>query len=360
MAKPAPGTVLHLPDWRDGNPYQDLLAGGLAQAGWDSRFADYQEGLLLPLQGVLRNHPKPQVLHLHWIAPYLRHIFWSRSGAVALIKCLLLALDILLARARGVRVVWTWHNLVCHESPDPRREMLARRLMALAASRLICHSASALDQVAAALALPIRHKARVIPHGHYIGIYDNSAAATAAWRERLGLTDDDIVVLFFGALRDYKGLQHLLEAFHQTGTPSLKLVIAGRPQSAALREALEHAAGRDPRIRLHLAQVPVEQVAPLFSLASIIAIPFKRTLSSGSALLAMSLGKPLLLSEQGRVLDVVDGQGGLFFSDTAHLAALLDGLPLGDLPGMGQHNLARARQLDWADIGRATAAAYRG
>ena len=60
---------------------------------------------------------------------------------------LLLALDILVVRLRGKRVIWTIHNLVSHESNNPEWEIKARRVIARTCSHALLHSHSALKLV---------------------------------------------------------------------------------------------------------------------------------------------------------------------------------------------------------------------
>jgi hypothetical protein len=55
-----------LPDWREQNPYLDLLASGLERHNVDVRFADFDTGVL-PLFRVFLRYRKVDVLHLHWV-----------------------------------------------------------------------------------------------------------------------------------------------------------------------------------------------------------------------------------------------------------------------------------------------------
>src|SRR5262245_3414521 len=63
---PSRRRVLHFPDWREGSRYQPMLAAGLAECGYDIRFANYA-GATLPLFRNVRRH-RADALHIHWIA----------------------------------------------------------------------------------------------------------------------------------------------------------------------------------------------------------------------------------------------------------------------------------------------------
>ena len=108
----------------------------------------------------------------------------------------------------------------------------------------------------------------------------------------------------------------------------------------------------------YLGFVPTEDVAPLYAIADIAVVPFEKTLTSGSAILALSLGKALILPEEARVIGLPDIQGTLFFSGAEHLLSILDRLSDMDLDSMGAINLKAAKQLDWLSIGHKISEIY--
>lgn len=356
-SKPASKTVVHLPDWSEGNPYQLLLSGGLEKNGWDVRFQHYPDSPL-PLQKVLNANPDAKALHLHWINPYIERAMWSKSFYPFYAKALLLSLDIWLARVRGRKVIWTVHNRVSHESKNPDHERIMRRLLARSVSHLIFHSAGARNAFRDEISPVSDARSAVIPHGNYIGVYQQDEAIQQQLAERFELTPAHTVVLFFGALRHYKGVPRLLKAFQQHQDANLRLIIAGQSFEDELTQQAENAAHKDSRIKLLLGFIPDQEVAPLFSLAHIVALPFEHTLTSGSALLAISLGKALLLPEHAKTLDVVDDRGAIFFSNDKHLEKTLLNLATHPLKQMGKFNLELAQQLSWENIGKGTAILY--
>ena len=111
-----------LPDWRGGNPYQNLLNDAVQAQGDEVAFSDFPDAIL-PLQAVLRSHPGVQVLHLHWVNSLIAPAVWASSPLKRWIRRALLKLDLMLTRLRGVRVVWTVHNFTAHESQDAGAEL---------------------------------------------------------------------------------------------------------------------------------------------------------------------------------------------------------------------------------------------
>jgi len=350
--------VLFVPDWRKGNPYLDLLADGVRTTGLTVGFADYPESEL-PLLALAREHPSVRVIHMHWINLRLQRIFWSDHAIKVYVRYALLMLDVMLVRLRGVKVIWTVHNLLSHESVSPQREILARRALARVVSRLVFHSHEARQAVEQLLSKRLKNQSAVVPHGNYIGMYPDNPGRAQQLREQFGLQAGDTVLLFFGALRRYKGISQLLAAFQANHNPRLRLILAGRPHEEDLAEDIQKAAAADSRISAYLGFIPDADVSPLYAVSNLVTTPFERTLTSGSVILALSQGKAVLLPEEAKVLGLPDTRGVLFFNGGVGLVSALDALPArAQLQAMGQINFEIAKTLDWPSIGRKIVAAY--
>lgn len=352
----APPDVIFLPDWRSGNPYQDLLAAGIRSTGYTVDFADYPESEL-PLLTLLRSYPTVRVIHLHWIHSYAGRILWSGNRLKAWLRALFLVYDIFMVRRRGVKVIWTVHNRLAHESAHPQREIMARRILARIVTRLIFHSAEARVTVEQLLGIPLKHRSSIIPHGNYLGIYPANPTREQQLRDQFNLRDHHTVILFFGALRRYKGIDQLLQAFRVTPDPNLRLIIAGKPFEPIIRAEIKKAVAEDSRIHACLDFIPETDVNPLYAIAHLAAVPFERTLTSGSAILALSMGKALLLPDEARVLGLPT-EGTLYFGKEQGLKETLQRLSTWDLNAMGQINSEAAQALNWTRIGAMTMAAY--
>jgi beta-1,4-mannosyltransferase len=281
--------VAQFPDYRKDNPYQQLLANALAKLGVEVSFPQgYRRGL--PFSRALTGAYRVDVLHLHWLTPYLKGKSYPTKAAYAL----KLLLDLRLAKARGVRLVWTIHNLVSHETTTPKLEIwLSRRLAALA-DALIVHSegakAAVIDQFNVTT-----EKITIIPHGDFADVYGEKMPRDEA-RRRLGLDLQAPVFLFFGMIRPYKGVEKLLEIWKQT--PSLHqtaaLVIAGDARDPDLARSISLATAGNPSIYLHMRFIPDDEVPVLFSAADYAVLPFTNSLTSGSIALAQTFSIPII------------------------------------------------------------------
>ena len=321
------------------NPYCDLLYRALAGAG--VRIEDAAE---LSPSWIWRERRRVAVLHLHWPEFYYR----GPKGAVTARDLAAFVFDVLLALALGYRVVWTVHNQLPHEAQKVDRFIywFLRRT-----AQTVTHC-----EAARALLGPARREPAVIPHGHYIGWYPDTLQREEA-RTRLGLQRGEKVLLCFGQLRAYKGVEDLLRAFQRVSDPKLRLVVAGRPASdadARLLGELVSSLG-DERVQLHPRYVPDDEVQVFFRACDLVVLPYRSVLTSGAAMLALSFGRPLIvprlgclkeLASQGCALDYEPEAPGAL-EEAIRIAARVDATLLGQrarktAEGLGWERIARA------------------
>lgn len=351
--------VLFVPDWRAGNPYMESLSRGLDREGFQVLFDHFPDGHF-KLTRLASAHPSVGVIHVHWIVSFLEEFFWSRNAFKFGTRLVLLTLDVLLCRARGIRIIWTLHNIVEHESRSPDQELRVRALLARTVNAVIAHSKEALDAAAARYRIDLSRNGHVIPHGSYVGWYQYDETIRASLKQKYGIKDGERVILFFGSLRRYKGLDLLLSAFRSISDSRRRLIVAGKPLNDEIGQWLVQEAGKDDRVCLCVGFVPEEQVAAHFALADAVVLPLQNALTSGSTILAMGFGKCLILPDSARVFGIPGDAGALYYKDETGLTALLAKLPELDLEAMGKHNLEAARRLDWRKIAVATASIYSG
>lgn len=156
----------------------------------------------------------------------------------------------------------------------------------------------------------------VIPHGEY-GFFgrETERQDRGEAREKLGLSADHEVALFFGYIREYKGLDILLEAWPQVAEarPQARLVIAGDPVrlEASRREELEALAENVGAIH-RFEYIPFDDVALYFSAADLLVMPYRHISQSGVLYLALSLGVPVVATRVGAIPEMLkDGESVL-------------------------------------------------
>lgn len=257
-------------------------------------------------------------------------------------------------RRRGTRVVMTVHNVRPHRYllPGP-----AHRRLSVAAWRrcdaLIVHTGGLREEIVreAGGGLP---PVFVVPHGVW--------RAAPHRGPRPGAPAP--TVLFYGTIRENKGLHLLLDALREL--PDVRLVVAGSVvepayfgrevvgRIAALR-ALGHA------VETRLGFIPDEEVPALFAGADVVALPYTAfAAQSGILYDAVSYGVPVVASRQGGLGEFVDAYpvGDTFDGTRADLARALRWVLSSDPATFGPH-LERARaELSWDDVARRTHSVY--
>jgi glycosyltransferase involved in cell wall biosynthesis len=207
----------------------------------------------------------------------------------------------------------------------------------------------------------------VIPHGEY-GFFERQADRPDrdAARRRLGLGSEDEVVLFFGYIREYKGLDLLFDAWPAVmeARPKARLVVAGDAGrlGSQRREELQSLADRLGAVH-RFDYIPFSEVAGYFAAADVVAMPYRRVSQSGVLYLALSLGVPVVATEVGALPEVLtDGDSALLVppeSPAALAKALIRVLgdrTLGDRLARGGRSLADRHS--WPSIAENTEAAF--
>ncbi len=352
--------ILIMPDFRYPNPYQSLLAAALEKQGVTVDFWRYPYVKTFPIfrAAVIPAWKNPQnsyqVVHLHWIHEYIE----SSSQLKQLWRSLKFILDIICTRLAGVKIVWTVHNAMAHESKFPRLERWTRSWVAQWVDRLIFHSQSTLDSVAQLYGFAPT-KATAIPIGHYRDVYHPLIDSIQA-RAELGLPGTGRIYLHFGLLRPYKGIEKLIQAWQNWNRDDSLLVIAGKPQDEAYKNKLNQQVEGISTIRLYPEYIDNSKLHLFFSAANIVVLPFDKILNSSSLILAMSYAKPIIAPRLGGIPETMKDADTLLYDpeDEQGLIKALEKSKHVNLDELSESVIKVCDQLDWNGIGKKTLAVY--
>jgi glycosyltransferase involved in cell wall biosynthesis len=305
-------------------PYDHALCSALARAGAEvelvtSRFRHGErptpEGYALrehfhrfggPLAMRVAQHPL-DMLRLRRLKPpaALHHFQWLPLQAV----------DRRLLPPRPL--VLTAHDVVPREPRPGQLGALAdtyRRMDAV-----VVHSQHGRERLLAELDVP-GDKVHVIPHG----VFDYLTKQLDEQPLPADLADvDGPVVLFFGLLRPYKGVDLLIDAFEQAGTEA-ELWIVGMPRMPLepLREQARRLGGR---VRFVPRFIVDREIPAFFRRAELVVLPYREIDQSGVLFTALAFGKPLLLTRVGGFGEIADDDAALAV-EPGDVDALADGL----------------------------------
>jgi len=345
---------------KDANPYQELLHAELRLQGVE---VSYLEGptrsqtlnlLVRPAQLVWRRLRGTQVLHVHWVYDFVptwaRSSVWGRRLAQAWFNgCLWVAHQVRL------RVVWTAHNVLPHEQVFAD-DLAARKTLARTASVVLVHSY--------ATAQAVRdfgsRRVAVAPQGSYTDRYHDLPSREEA-RRRLGLPAHSLVIAHIGALRPYKGTHRLLAqvALRPGGTCYL---IAGACPDHAYQARLKELARRSgPQVRLMLGWMSEVDLGNYLAAADLAVFPFTEVANSGSILLALGAGLPIVVPDIPEFADLPHGATIRFANTDAGLAGALDQverLSSGQLGEMADCATQFAGEQTWPLVATTARAAY--
>lgn len=253
------------------------------------------------------------------------------------------------------RVVITAHDLLPRE-PRPGQAGAQRRLYD-SADALVVHSEYGRRQLVGGLSIDPA-KVRVIHHGAFEHL--TRLTAEQALPAELARVEEP-VVLFFGLLRPYKGIETLLEAWR--GVSGAELWVVGRPMMAL--EPLRRAAG--PGVRFVSEFVPDAVLPAYFRRADVIVIPYSRTEridQSGVLATALAFGRAVVVSDIGGFGEVA-ARGAARLVPPDDPAALREALVslIGDPAARDRLAAAAAAAAagpySWDAAARATLALYR-
>lgn len=208
------------------------------------------------------NSLEPDVVHVQWLPRPELDRRWVRRLST---PSVLTAHDVMPRRARA-RAVWPgllgWFG------------------------RVVVHSQRAVEELG-----ELGVEARRIPHPVFL--------APRELRPPSGKT-----LLFFGLLREYKGLDVLVRALPEM--PEARLVVAGDPLDPVEPiRALASELGVADRIEWHLRFIPDEEVVTLMEASAVVVLPYRQLDSSGVLATAIGYGRPVVVTDVGSLGEIV-------------------------------------------------------
>jgi glycosyltransferase involved in cell wall biosynthesis len=204
--------------------------------------------------------------------------------------------------------------------PSHREVATARRMFG-AMDAVVAHSEHGASRLRDEVGLD-PGRVRVIPHGafDYLTRMPRELPLPAELEHPEGA-----VILFFGLLRPYKGIDTLLEAFRQVEGAELWIVGNPRMPVEPLRRLADQAAGR---VRLLTRFVDDAEIPAIFRRADLVVLPYRDAEHSGVLYTGLAFGKPLVLSAVGGFPELAATGAGRLVSpeDPDGLAAALSEL----------------------------------
>ncbi|HTA24097.1 MAG TPA: glycosyltransferase [Terriglobales bacterium] len=246
---------------------------------------------------------KPEIFHILWNNKFQ---FFDRT------------LLMLYYKAWGKKIALTVHNVNAgkRDRNDSLFNRLTLRTQYLLADHLFVHT----EKMKTELCQDYGVRARaisVIPFGINNSVPDTDLTSAEA-KQRLGIRNDEKTILFFGAIRPYKGLEYLTDAFRQLSARNVdyRLIIAGEPKKGCEKYIgdIQQGISNDPsreRVIQEIRHIPDEETELYFKAADVVVLPYTQVFQSGVLFLAYSFGLPVIATDVGSIKeDVIEGETG--------------------------------------------------
>lgn len=257
---------------------------------WVGKFAKGTEHLvsLARLRSELRR-VKPAVIHFQWLpVPVLDRLFLPSLSRIA-------------------PLVLTLHNTKYSRfGVGTRLQQETGMRAAIKHFRaVIVHSQFSKQKIVERNWMPAE-KVHVVPHGP-LDYYRALPGGKPALEQ-----DQDNVVLFFGNIEPYKGVDLLLQAF--AALPSelrnrSRLLIAGRPgRGTPELQVLSQTLGIENRVTWQLGFVAEKEVGSLFRSATLVVLPYREIDQSGVLMTAIAFDKAIIASRVGGIPETIQDQ----------------------------------------------------
>jgi glycosyltransferase involved in cell wall biosynthesis len=248
--------------------------------------------------------------------PVIFHILWNNKWE-AFDRTLLL----FYYRLMGRKLVITAHNVNAgiRDGRDTAFNRLTLRIQYHLCEHIFVHTAQMKSQLLAEFGVA-QDAVSVIPYGINNAIPETPLTSQQA-KARLGLNPDERVLLFFGNIAPYKGLEFLIAALERLIAQggNYRLLIAGPVKPGCeryaeeIRRAIEHGLCRQRTIQ-RMTFIPDAETELYFKAADASVLPYKHIFQSGVLFLGYSFGLPALVADVGSLReDVIEGTTGFTF-----------------------------------------------
>jgi glycosyltransferase involved in cell wall biosynthesis len=217
----------------------------------------------------------------------------------------------------GKKIVFTAHNVNAGRR-DGRDTWLNRstlRCQYALTDHIFVHTQKMMDELIGEFNVKAE-KVTIIPYGINNAVPFTELTSLEA-RRRLGLLKHEKAILYYGAIKSYKGLEYLVEAFQQIAERGdYRLLIAGEQKKGYedYWRAIQQAIGRHPshpKVLQRIEFIPDAETEAYFKAADIAVLPYTDIFQSGILFMAYNYGLPAIVTDVGSFSeDVVEGETG--------------------------------------------------
>jgi glycosyltransferase involved in cell wall biosynthesis len=295
---------------------------------------------------------RPDVIHIQWLI--------DRSEDYKFIRLL---------KRLGFTTVYTVHDLLPQEAEaHPDYDVIRKIYRTVDA--IIVHAERHKTEIISVFGVD-SSKVHVIPHGSNGLFYAKNPISKEIARKELDISPAQKVILFFGIIKRYKGLEYLVEAFQEIKkeVDNALLLVVGSIYDGDSEGFKYYSRLIDKlRTRDDVICVPdyvrFEKIGQYFCAADVVVLPYTKTYTSGILLTAYAAGRPTVVTDTGALSEVVEsGKSGFVVPprDSRALSkAIVEIVNGSDMERMGKYarHLAETKY-SWRSVALKTSDLYR-
>lgn len=245
---------------------------------------------------------KNDVIHLQWVSPLLTPL-----------QYVILKLNKWFAKKP---ILLTCHNIEPHES-TPLDKIFTKAIFSNVTA-FVVHAKQNKERLISDYKIKPQN-IHIIPHGNFGFFKKWSKETKQELKKEMSYNEEEIILLFFGYIREYKGLRYLLKALPGVlkQNPKVKLLIAGElwQKWDTYEEIIKEYKLQD-YVKVIPNYIIDQDVHKYFNVSDIQVLPYYNTEQtiSGPLLIGLAFGKPIIISPVGGITELIkDGKNGLLF-----------------------------------------------
>jgi len=216
----------------------------------------------------------------------------------------------------GKKLLFTAHDINFRKlvGKDTLMNRLTLRFMYKIVDHMIVHTEKMKKELIEDFKIK-EDKISVVPFG-INEVIPNTNLTGAQARRKLNLENGEKVMLFFGNIAPYKGLDHLIKAMSYLKGKSIKLIVAGRIK----HDCQDYWENVQTSVRDHdlgsyiinrIEYIPENEAEIYFKSADLLILPYKHIFQSGVIFTAYHFGLPVVATDVGSLSDdIIEGETG--------------------------------------------------
>ena len=250
----------------------------------------------------------PDMVIVQWWHPYFAPCYFM------LCKCL-----------KNIKILFVCHNVFPHER-FPLDRLLAKMVLRKGDSYIVQSKMDAED-LHTIVDRPI-YKQTVHPTYNVFKL-ENISKEEA--RKRLDIKPEKKILLFFGFVREYKGLKYLIQAMPEVvrRVEGIELLIAGDFAGAEEKQRylnLILECGIQEHVKIYDGYIPDKEVENFFAACNLVVLPYISATQSGIVQIAFGFEKPVVVTDVGGLPDVVENGKTGYVVETENSARLAEAI----------------------------------